>query len=78
MKLLDPRMNSTYNCIIEFYGDLLYRWKFPNKRVEVSIYILNTFKKKLMKINFLFLTLIVSILISNHYKAFHFGENKWI
>ena len=35
MKLLDPKLNSAYNNIVEFYGDLLYRWKMLEKRAEV-------------------------------------------
>jgi len=35
MKLLDPKQNLAYNNIIEFYGDLLYRWKMLEKRAEV-------------------------------------------
>ncbi len=38
MKILDPKLNSYYNNILEFYGDLLYRWKFPEKRAEVKFY----------------------------------------
>eukprot|EP00088_Acartia_fossae_P050994 TRINITY_DN5725_c0_g1_i10.p1 TRINITY_DN5725_c0_g1~~TRINITY_DN5725_c0_g1_i10.p1 ORF type:complete len:1003 (-),score=271.71 TRINITY_DN5725_c0_g1_i10:834-3842(-) len=35
MKLLDPKLNASYNNIVEFYGDLLYRWKLMEKRTEV-------------------------------------------
>ena len=36
MKLLDPKLNAAYNNIVEFYGDLLYRWKLMEKRTEVT------------------------------------------
>lgn len=35
-KLLDPAKNEIYDCYIEAYAELLYRWQLLDKRTEVT------------------------------------------